>query len=118
MSIADFKSDRELVAFARAVGADPRHLSFFAFLPDQYFADVWQLLKLCSARSELTYSLTFGFIGFIPHKVKDQPSDVISYDEWVGGRPCLSESFAFRVTPNQRSNEFIHDRSPSLTLRV
>jgi hypothetical protein len=34
-----------------------------------------------------------------PHKVENQPPDVISYDEWLAGRPCLSEGFAFGLGP-------------------
>ena len=79
--------------------ANPRHLSFCAFLPDQYFANVWQLLKVRSADPDMRYWLRFDFIGFIPHKVENQPPHLIGYDEWLAGRPCLSEGFAFGLGP-------------------
>ena len=78
--------------------ANPRHLSFCAFLPNQYFANVWQMLKLCSGDSDIRYWLRFDFIGFIPQRVTEHP-DAISYDDWLAGRPCLSEGFAFGLGP-------------------
>jgi hypothetical protein len=89
--------------YDREDGANPKHLFFCAFLPDQYFANIWQLLKLCSSGSDMRYWLRFDFIGFIPHKVENQPPDVISYDEWLAGRPCLSDSFAMRLEPDVRA---------------
>lgn len=78
--------------------ANPRHLSFCAFLTDQYFANVWQLLKLRSGGSDMRYWLGFDFIGFLPQRVTEHP-ETISYDDWVAGRPCLSEGFAFGLGP-------------------
>jgi hypothetical protein len=76
----------------------PRHLSFCAFLPNQYFANVWQLLKLRSDGPDMRYWITFDFTGFIPRRVPEHP-EVISYDDWIAGRPCLSEDFAFGLGP-------------------
>jgi len=76
----------------------PRHLGFSAFVPDQYFANIWELLTRCSAKSDMRYWLGFDFIGFMPKRVAEH-ADVISYDDWLAGRPCLSEGFAFGLAP-------------------
>ena len=77
---------------------DPRQIGFCAFLPDDCFNDVWRLLKLFLL--PVKYWLSFQFIGFIPHPAPDDP-EVISYDEWLAGRPCLIEGFGFTVAPSK-----------------
>jgi hypothetical protein len=88
----------------RLDAANPRHIGFSAFLPDEYFENVWELLKLFSAGTTMRYWMSFDFIGFIPHRVAEHP-EVLSYDDWLAGRPCLSEDFAFGLAPATRTTE-------------
>ena len=81
----------------RLDAANPRHVSFLAFLPEQHFANFLELIKLCRGVSSMRYWIRFDFIGFIQHGVAKAP-EVIGYDEWLGGRPCLSEGIAFEVS--------------------
>jgi hypothetical protein len=76
--------------------AYPRHIGFSAFLPDQNFENFWKLMKLCLSVPSMRYWLTFDFIGFTPHGIETDP-DIIGYDEWLAGRPCVSEGIAFGV---------------------
>jgi hypothetical protein len=82
----------------RLDAANPRQIGFSAFLPDQYFENVWELLKLFCGAASMRYWMSFDFVGFIPHRVAENP-EVLSYDDWLAGRPCLSEDFAFGLAP-------------------
>jgi hypothetical protein len=85
----------------RLDAANPTQIGFSAFLPDQYFENVWELLKLFSATTAtMRYWMSSDFIGFIPHRVAEHP-EVLSYDDWLAGRPCLSEGFTFGLTPTR-----------------
>jgi len=80
--------------------SNPRQIGFSVFLPDQYFENVWELLKVLSVATAMRYWMSFDFVGFIPHRVAENP-EVLSYDDWLAGRPCLSEDFAFGLAPTR-----------------
>jgi hypothetical protein len=79
-------------------------VGFSVFLPDTYFANVWKLARLIISHPDLSYLLNFSFDGFMPRKLPERP-DLISYEEWLAGRPCLStEHFAFTLGPSKKEN--------------
>jgi hypothetical protein len=94
--------------------ANPSCVIFSIFLPDAYFANIWKLAKLITANSDMSYQIRFGFNGFMPRKIPER-DDVLSYEEWLAGRPCISkEDFAFvlqpirkeKLEPNDKTNSF------------
>ena len=76
-------------------------IAFWIFLPDPLFEDVLDLAKLSAVTARfIGYRIGFDLRGgFIPHRVEGQPDDIISYDEWLAGRPCLFDQhdFYFRL---------------------
>jgi hypothetical protein len=79
--------------------ANPRRVGFCVFLPDNYFTSFLDLFNLAPDTSSMRYWFNFVHIGFIPHQMPGQPEDFISYDEWLAGRPCLSENVKFGIGP-------------------
>ena len=78
--------------------ANPSCVFFSTFLPDAYFANVWEVVKLITSQSDMSYQIRFGFDGFMPRKIPER--DDVSYEEWLAGRPYISkEDFAFVLEP-------------------
>ena len=78
--------------------ANPSCVFFSTFLPDAYFANVWEVVKLITSQSDMSYQIRFGFDGFMPRKIPER--DDVSYEEWLAGRPYISkEDFAFVLDP-------------------
>src|SRR5262249_29541414 len=53
--------------------ANPAHVSFSIFLPDGYFANVWELAKLITHHPNMRYLLRLDFDGFMPRKIPEHP---------------------------------------------
>jgi hypothetical protein len=66
---------------------DSSGVYFSVFLPDRRFSEVFEMLKLVIADSNLEYRFKCDF-SFIPRGVADHP-EVIGYDDWLAGRPCI-----------------------------
>jgi hypothetical protein len=93
------RADRPDGDMARDQNLPPYCAFFSTFLPDAYFDNVWKVAKLITSHSEMSYQIRFGFDGFMPRKAPDHP-DLISCQEWLDGRPCIStEGFAFMLEP-------------------
>jgi hypothetical protein len=77
----------------------PNCVFFSTFLPNAYFADVWKLVKLIISHSDMSYQISLAFDCFMPRKIPEHP-DVISFEEWLDGRPYISkEDFTFVLHP-------------------
>ena len=50
--------------------ANPSCVFFSTFLPDAYFANVWEVAKLITSQSDMSYQIRFGFDGFMPRKIR------------------------------------------------
>jgi hypothetical protein len=77
---------------------NPRHIGFCAFLPDPYFDNFWKMLQPFLGSVTMRHWFNFGFVGFIPHRVSSNP-EVISYDDWLAGRPCITDDLALGIEP-------------------
>jgi hypothetical protein len=83
---------------------------FSVFLPDRRFFEVVEMLKFVISDSNIEYRFKFD-VAFIPRGVADHP-EVIGYDDWLAGRPCILDHvdrFVFElhrvagVQPRQKS---------------
>jgi hypothetical protein len=71
-------------------------IGFAIFLPDRYFNDAWELLKILTNGERWRYRFAIDFCGFIPQRSLKNP-DLVPYDEWLDGKAYISSGFLFRL---------------------